>query len=114
MPERERQAIRTWATAGELLELPSAPTTGSRKQASTPGFSDPPTSRLLPCVVATVPCPFDGVVQGSCASCTNPPRTLTPAVGAGKIVEAVNNLIQITDRLGAVQCGGAITFVTAS
>lgn len=94
---------------GEFLELPSVPTTGSRKQASTPGFVTPQTSRILPCVVATVPCPFDGVVQGSCASCTNPPPDPNAAVGAGKIVEVVNNLIQITDRLGAVQCGGAVT-----
>ena len=69
----------------------------------------PQTSRILPCVVATVPCPFDGVVQGTCASCTNPPPDPNAAVGAGKIVEVVNNLIQITDRLGAVQCGGAVT-----
>jgi hypothetical protein len=94
---------------GDLLELPSVPTSGSRKQASTPGFATPQTSRIRPCDVAAIPCPFDGVAQNNCASCTNPPPDPNAAVGAGRIVEVVNNLIQITDRLGAVQCGGAVT-----
>jgi hypothetical protein len=92
------------------LELPSVPTSGTRTQASAPGFATPQTSRIFPCgVVGLVPCPFDGVVQDNCASCTIPPPDPNAAVGAGKIVEVVNDLIQVTDRLGAVQCGGAVT-----
>jgi hypothetical protein len=94
---------------GELLELPSVPTSGSRKQASTPGFATPQTSRIRTCDIAAIPCPFDGVVQDNCANCTNPPPDPNAAVGAGRIVEVVNNLIQVTDRLGAVQCGGPVT-----
>jgi hypothetical protein len=93
---------------GELLELPSVPTTGSRKQAL-PGFATPQISRIHTCDIAAIPCPFDGIAQDDCASCTNPPPDPNAAVGSGKIVEVVNNLIQVTDRLGAVQCGGAVT-----
>jgi hypothetical protein len=94
---------------GDLLELPSVPTSGSRKQASAPGFATPQTSRIRTCDIAAIPCPFDGIAQDSCASCTNPPPDPNAAVGAGRIVEVVNNLIQVTDRLGAEQCGGAVT-----
>jgi hypothetical protein len=44
---------------GRLRELPSVPTSGTRKQASTPGFTTPQTSRIRPCVVALFPCPFE-------------------------------------------------------
>ena len=93
---------------GDPLELPSVPTSDSRKQASAPGFATPQTSRIRTCDIAAIPCPFDGVAQDSCASCTNPPPDPNAAV-ARQDVEVVNNLIQITDRLGAVQCGGAVT-----
>src|SRR6266446_6430967 len=43
------------------------------------------------------------------SSCANPPPDPNAAVGAGKIVEVVNDLIQVTNRLGAVQCGGPVT-----
>jgi len=94
---------------GRLLELPSVPTSGSRKQASTPSFATRQRSRIFRCISAAVPCPFDGVAQDSCASCTNPPPDPNAAVGAGKIVEVVNDLFQVTDRLGAKQCGGPVT-----
>ena len=94
---------------GRLRELPSVPTSGTRKQASKPGFATPQTSRIRLCDVAAFPCPFDGVAQDNCASCTNPPPDPNAAVGAGKIVEVVNDLIQVTNRLGAVQCGGPVT-----
>jgi hypothetical protein len=61
------------------------------------------------CGVVAVPCPFDGVVQDACSSCTNPPPDPNAAAGAGRIVQMVNNLIQVTDRIGAVQCGGPVT-----
>jgi hypothetical protein len=82
---------------GRLRELPSVPTSGIRKQASTPGFATPQTSRIRPCDVAAFPCPFDGVAQDKCPSCTNPPPDPNAAVGAGKIVEVVNELIQVTN-----------------
>ena len=94
---------------GRLRELPSVPTSGTRKQASTPAFATPQTSRIRLCDIAAIPCAFDGVAQSDCASCTNPPPDPNAAVGAGKIVEVVNELIQVTNRLGAVQCGGPVT-----
>jgi len=94
---------------GRLPELPSVPTSGTRKQASTRGFATPQPSRIRLCDIAGFPCPFDGVAQDNCASCTNPPPDPNAAVGAGKIVEVVNDLIQVTNRLGAVQCGGPVT-----
>lgn len=94
---------------GRLLKLPSVPTSGSRKQPSTPSFATQQRSRIFRCISAAVPCPFDGVAQDSCASCTNPPPDPNAAVGAGKIVEVVNDLFQVTDRLGARQCGGPVT-----
>jgi hypothetical protein len=63
--------------------------------------------RLEKCL-ATFPCPFDGVVQDACAGCTHPPDP-NAAAGAGRIVQVVNNLIQVTTRFGAVQCGGPVT-----
>jgi hypothetical protein len=77
-------------------------------------FSASPAGMVLPlrfdnCGVVAVPCPFDGVVQDACSSCTNPPPDPNAAAGAGRIVQMVNNLIQVTDRIGAVQCGGPVT-----
>lgn len=94
---------------GRPPALPSTPSTGTRKQASTPGFATPQTLRIRLCDIAAIPCAFDGVAQSDCASCTNPPPDPNAAVGAGKIVEVVNDLIQVTNRLGWVQCGGPVT-----
>jgi hypothetical protein len=94
---------------GAQPELPSKPTTGTRKQASTAGPTTQEALRIRPCNTGLFPCPFDGVVQDNCASCTNPPPDPNAAVGAGKIVEVVNDLIQVTNRLGAVQCGAPVT-----
>jgi hypothetical protein len=92
-----------------LRELPSVPTTGTRRQAANSGSSTPRTSRILPCVVAALPCPFDAVAQDNCTTCGGSPPDPNAAVGAGKIVEVVNDLMKVTNRLGAVQCGGAMT-----
>src|SRR5215469_14521269 len=83
--------------------------TGTRKQAPAAPFPTPQTSRIRPCLIAAFPCSFDGVVQDNCDSCTNPPPDPNAAAGAGKIVEVVNDLIQVTNRFGAVQCGGPVT-----
>jgi hypothetical protein len=94
---------------GRNLELPSVPTVGSRKQAAQPGFASPQASRILTCIVATSLCPFDGIARDTCLSCGFPPDP-NAAVGAGKIVEVVNELIQVTDRWGVLQCKvGAMT-----
>jgi len=88
---------------------PSSPTR-SRK-----AFSASPPATVLPLrfdncgVVAEFPCAFDGVVQDACPSCTQPPPDPNAAAGAGRIVQMVNNLIQVTNRFGAVQCGGPVT-----
>ncbi len=87
--------------------LPSKPTSGTRKQAAAPA-AGPQASLIRPCNVAIFPCSFDGVVQDNCASCGLPPDP-NAAVGAGVIVEVVNDLIQVTNRKGAVQCGGPVT-----
>ena len=64
-------------------------------------------TRILPCVIAAFPCPFDGVSQDTCTStCGGSPPDPNAAAGAGRIVEVVNDLMRVTDRLGAVQCGG--------
>ena len=55
--------------------------------------------------IAIFPCPFDGVAQGTFGSPPDP----NAAVGAGDIVEVVNDQIRVTNRLGAVLCGGSIT-----
>lgn len=94
-----------------LRELPSVPTSGTRKQAAKPGFATPQISRIFPCVEAAIPCPFDGIAQDNCTDCGSPPDP-NAAVGAGKIVEVVNDLMKVTNRLGAVQCGGAMTLQT--
>ena len=94
---------------GRLPVLPSGPSSGARKRASTAPFTTPLTSGFRDCVVTVFPCPFDGVVQDNCASCTNPPPDPNATVGAGRIVEVVNDLIQVTNRTGTVQCGGPVT-----
>ena len=82
--------------------MPSRPTTGTRKQAPA---ATPQALRIRPCDIAIFPCPFDGVAQGTFGSPPDP----NAAVGAGDIVEVVNDQIQVTNRLGAVLCGGSIT-----
>ena len=77
-------------------------------------FSASPPATALPlrfdnCGIVAVPCPFDGVVQDACPSCTNPPPDPNAAAGAGRLVQVVNDLIQVTNRFGAVQCGGPVT-----
>ena len=93
---------------GRLPMLPSEASSGTRRQASIARFGPHP-PHILPCDIAALPCPFDGVVQDTCASCTNPPPDPNAAVGAGRIVEVVNDLIRVTNRLGAEQCGGPVT-----
>jgi hypothetical protein len=85
--------------------VPSRPTTGTRKQAATAPVATPQALRIRPCDIAIFPCPFDGVAQGTFGSPPDP----NAAVGAGDIVEVVNDQIQVTNRRGAVLCGGSIT-----
>jgi len=91
-------------------EAPPPPHPGPRK-----AFSPSPPATVLPlrfpdlCQLTGGPCPFDGVVQDNCPSCLGSPPDPNAAVGAGKIVQVVNDLIQVTDRFGAVQCGGPVT-----
>jgi hypothetical protein len=85
---------------GNESTAPSRPTTGTRKQAAIPQGL-----RIRPCDIAIFPCPFDGVAQGTFGSPPDP----NAAVGAGDIVEVVNDQIQVTNRLGAVLCGGSIS-----
>ena len=80
--------------------LPSRPTTGTRKQATTRKAS-----RIRRCGIAIFPCPFDGVAQGT----FNSPPDPNAAVGAGDIVEVVNDQFRVTNRLGAVLCNGPKT-----
>jgi len=94
---------------GRLPTLPSVPTSGTRKQAPTAGFATPQTSRIRPCDVAAFPCSFDGVVESNCDSCTTSTPDPNAAAGAGRIVEVVNDLIRVTNRIGAEQCGGPVT-----
>lgn len=85
--------------------VPSRPTTGIRKQAATAPVGTPQALRVRPCDVAIFLCPFDGVAQGTFSSPPDP----NAAVGAGDIVEVVNDQIQVTNRRGAVLCNGSIT-----
>jgi hypothetical protein len=88
---------------GTEPDVPSRPTTGTRKAAAAPAAT--PQAPILPCDVAIRLCPFDGVEQGSFGSPPDP----NSAVAAGDIVEVVNDQIQVTNRRGAVLCGGSIT-----
>jgi hypothetical protein len=90
---------------GTESAVPSRPTTGTRKQAATAPVATPQGLRVRPCNIAMFPCPFDGVAQGTFGSPPDP----NAAVGAGDIVEVVNDQIQVTSRRGAVLCGGSIT-----
>ena len=87
---------------GNESAVPSRPTTGTRKQAP---VATPQRLRIRRCDIAIFPCPFDGVAQGSFGSPPDP----NAAVGAGDIVEVVNDQIQVTNRLGAVLCNGPMT-----
>lgn len=91
-------------------ELPSKPTTGRRKEA--PAAPIVEALPIRPCLIAVFPCAFDGPSQDSCASCGGQPPDPNAAVGAGKIVEVVNDLIRVTNRIGAEQCGGPVTLNT--
>jgi hypothetical protein len=88
--------------------VPSRPTTGTRKQAATAPVATPQAIRIRPCDIAIFPCPFDGVAQDTFGSPPDP----NAAVGAGDIVEVVNDQIQVTNRTGTVLCGGSITLQT--
>lgn len=85
--------------------VPSRPTTGTRKQAATAAVATPQGLRIRPCDIGIFLCPLDGVAQGTFSSPPDP----NAAVGAGDIVEVVNDQIQVTNRRGAVLCGGSIT-----
>ena len=86
--------------------LPSRPTTGTRKQA--PLATQQPL-RIRRCEITIFPCPFDGVAQGPVGSATSgSPPDPNAAVGAGDIVEVVNDQFRVTNRLGAVLCNGSI------
>src|SRR6476646_2051372 len=50
---------------GTEPEVPSRPTTGTRKQAATAPVATPQALRILPCDIAIFLCPFDGVAQGA-------------------------------------------------
>ena len=86
---------------GDESTAPSRPTTGTREQAATPQLL-----RIRPCRIAIFPCPFDGVAQGTIFGSPPDPNA---AVGAGDIVEVVNDQFRVTNRLGAVLCNGSIT-----
>ena len=85
--------------------VPSRPTTGTRKPAATLPVASPHRLRIRRCEIAIFPCPFDGVAQGDFGSPPDP----NAAVGAGDIVEVVNDQIRVTNRLGAVLCHGSKT-----
>jgi hypothetical protein len=94
------RATREVFDPGDESTAPARPTTGTRKQVAT--------RKALPirrCGIAIFPCPFDGVAQGIFGSPPDP----NAAVGAGDIVEVVNDQIRVTNRLGAVLCNGSIT-----
>ncbi len=86
---------------GAQSTVPSRPTTGTRKQAP---VATPQALGINPCVIAIVPCPFNGLAQSG-----GYPPDPNAAVGFGDIVEVVNDQIQVTNRDGTVLCGGSIT-----
>jgi hypothetical protein len=88
------------ADPGDESTAPARPTIGTRKQAATRKAL-----RIRRCGIAIFPCPFDGVAQGTFGSPPDP----NAAVGAGDIVEVVNDQFRVTNRLGAVLCNGSIT-----
>ena len=97
------------ADVEELREpRPQAPPPAPDRSRKAFEASPPATVLPLEKCLATFPCPFDGVVQDACTGCTHPPDP-NAAAGAGRIVQVVNNLIQVTTRFGAVQCGGPVT-----
>jgi len=88
---------------GTESTAPARPTTGTRKQVAAP-VATPPAFGIFPCVINS-PCPFDGVPQGNFGAPPDP----NAAVGDSDIVEVVNDQIQVTNRRGAVLCGGSIS-----
>src|SRR5260370_19846529 len=96
---RTRPANQVVFDIGRLPELPSNPTTGTRKQVPAAAPATARTLPIRPCLIAVFPCAFEGVAQDSCASC-GPPPDPNAAAGAGRIVEVVNDLIQVTNRMG--------------
>jgi hypothetical protein len=86
---------------GPESTVPTRPTTGTRKQAPTAPVATPQALGIRPCDIASLPCPFDGVPQGTMGFPPDP----NAAVGDGDIVEVVNDQIRVTDRGGAVRCG---------
>jgi hypothetical protein len=88
------------ADPGDESTAPARATIGTRKQAATRKAL-----RIRRCGIAIFPCPFDGVAQGTFGSPPDP----NAAVGAGDIVEVVNDQFRVTNRLGAVLCNGSIT-----
>jgi hypothetical protein len=96
---RTFRATHEVADPGDESTAPARPTTGTRKQAAPRNAL-----RIRRCGIAIFPCPFDGVAQG-----LGSPPDPNAAVGAGDIVEVVNDQIQATNRLGAVLCHGSIS-----
>lgn len=90
-----------------IQELPSRRGSGARQLASDAVQVTPQPTHINPCNVASSPCAFDGVAEESDLNCTGcyPPDP-NAAVGAGEIVEMVNSLMRVTDKSGAVLCGG--------
>src|SRR5712664_273022 len=60
---RTRPTNRVEFDRGRPPALPSRPSSGTRKQASTAPSTTPQTSHIPPCLIAAFPCSFDGVVQ---------------------------------------------------
>jgi hypothetical protein len=90
---------------GRDLDLPSKPTSGTRKQVAKPLSAAPQTPGIPFCTLATSLCsPFDGIAYDN-----GYPPDPNAAVGAGNIAEVVNGLMQVTDRRGALQCKAAVT-----
>ena len=63
---------------GELLELPSVPTTGTRKQASTPGFATPQTFAFVPVSLQWFPAHSMASLKAVAPAAPIRHRTLTP------------------------------------
>jgi PASTA domain len=78
---------------------PSRPTSGSREV---------PPATAAPHLALTVNSNFDGISEVACPGCGVPPDPNAATSGA-EIVEVVNTFIQVTDKTGAVLCGGGVT-----